>query len=146
MNKIGFYSLLMVVIVACFVSINMDTTPRDDKSSSAVGESSSAEQSPKSSTDNKNKEIYSGIVRAKSLWVESPSYLYDYKDGFKSGDTEFLLQLVSDGKAFFVKVPTGVVCSGTYSRGEIIKVRFFEGRYKGKSGYIFADFVQRIEE
>ena len=54
--------------------------------------------------------------------------------------------MVREGKALFVENPSGVVWSGTYKKGEVFRIRFFEGCYKNKSGYIFAGFVQKIEE
>lgn len=91
-------------------------------------------------------DFYPGIVRAHSLWVENIRYLHDYKDGFQNGDKDFLLQLVREGKALFVENSAGAVCSGTHEDGKIIQIRFFEGRYKNKKGYIFADFVQKLEK
>lgn len=141
MSKIQYYSLIGVILVACLFAFNMDTESQHkapiDNQTPPVKQSDSV---------NETKEFYPGIVQAHSLWVENIRYLYDYKDGFYSGDKEFLLQQVREGKIFFVENPAGVACSGDYEKGKIIEIRFFEGRYKNKSGYIFADFVQRLKE
>ena len=140
MGKIQYYSLIGVIIVACFFALAMDD---ESKNKSNIAEQNTSSQQSKSAK--KEKEFFAGVVLAHSLWVEDIRNLYDYKDGFISDDKEFLLQLVREGKAKFVENPTGVVWSGTYAKGEILKIKFFEGRYKNKSGYIFADFVQKID-
>ena len=138
----------MLVALIFAMAIFVDNFPRHTHTidmSSAPQQPKSIETVTQNKTKDKKSDLYGGIVRPHSLWVENVRYLYDYKDGFISGDKEFLLQMVREGKAHFVEAPAGVVCDGTYAQGEIIRIKFFEGRYKNRHGYIFADFVKKME-
>lgn len=142
MNKIKWYTLIGVVIGACLLSSFIDNTP--NKASSEYKQRPA--QTAQKTETKKDDEIYKGIVQARSLWVENKRNLYDYEDGFRSGDKEFLLQQVREGKAFFVENPTFVVCKGAYKQGKIIQITFVEGRFRNKRGYVFADFVQKLDK
>ena len=144
MKKIQSAFWIVAIVLCLIVACNMETKPRNI--TPVPAEQKAEQQVEKSAVKENTDDFYPGVARARSLWVENARYLYDYEDGFKSGDKEFLLQMVREGKAKFVENPAGVVCSGEYKQGKVIKIRFFEGRYKNKSGYIFADFVQKIKE
>lgn len=131
--------IVILFIIFLFVS-DINTQTKNKNSSQSVLET--VNQEPQ---ENAQEKFEVGIVLAHSLWIEDKRYLHDYTDGFKSGDKEFLLQLVHEGKAYFVEKNTGVVFNGIYEKGKIVKIRFFEGRYKNRSGYIWADFVQKVD-
>lgn len=147
--RVTIFFLVALVVAACLICIfgGLPTveSPRPAEIKQTVGQKN-AKAKEQSAAQENEENIYPGIARARSLWVENIRDVYDYKDGFQSGDKEFLLQMVREGRAKFVENPAGVVCKGEYAQGKVIQIRFFEGRYKGKKGYIFSDFVQRIKE
>ena len=157
MKKIQAYFWIAAVVLCLLVALNTETKPKKvnlPTETTSVTESNDETKTAQTFEQKVGRSVnrvleekfYPGVVRARSLWIENKRYLHDYIDGFKSGDKEFLLQMVREGRAKFVENPAGVACEGTYKDGEVIKIRFFEGRYRGKSGYIFADFVHKVKE
>lgn len=130
--------IVILFIVFLFVS-DMNTQTNNKNSPQSVSETVNQKFH-----ENAQEQFEAGIILAHSLWIEDKRYLYNYTDGFKSGDKEFLLQLVRGGKAYFVEKNTAVIFNGAYEKGKIIKIRFIEGRYKNKSGYVWADLVQKV--
>lgn len=137
-------------LICIFGGVLTAENPAPVKPKQTVGQQTVGQKNAKakeqSAAQENEENIYLGIAYAKGLWVENRSDVYDYEDGLKNGDKEFLLQMLREGRAKFVENPAGVVCKGEYAQGKVIQITFLEGRYKNKRGYIFADFVQRIKE
>ena len=87
-----------------------------------------------------------GVALRKTLWVSSPSDVYDLVDALKRKDAAYLDQMVFDGRAHWVFVDTRVLRSPSGLYESVVFITFLEGQYTNQRGYTFAKCVPLEDE
>lgn len=81
-----------------------------------------------------------------AFWSEDRANIPDMLDAINTCDTEFLAQQVVDGKVKHADRETKIAVTGEYDGGQIVEIKFLEGRYKNKVGYTLAEFVKDVKK
>ena len=76
-----------------------------------------------------------------AFWSEDKENIPDLLDAINTRDTEFLAQQVIDGKIKHAEKETKVAVVSEFNNGEIVEIKFLQGRYKNKVGYTLSEFI-----
>lgn len=76
-----------------------------------------------------------------AFWSEDKENIPDLLDAINTRDTEFLAQQVIDGKIKHADKETKVAVMSEFNNGEIVEIKFLQGRYKNKVGYTLSEFI-----
>lgn len=84
-----------------------------------------------------------GIIIKNGFWVEKEENISEYLDAWESQDDEFFAELVKEGKIYHVDKETRIYFSNEkLNNGKIVQIRFLQGKYKNKTGYIMIKFIK----
>lgn len=79
-----------------------------------------------------------------AFWSEDKENIPDLLDAINTRDTEFLAQQVIDGKIKHAEKETKVAVVSEFNNGEIVEIKFLQGRYKNKVGYTLAEYIKDV--
>lgn len=89
----------------------------------------------------KSAEKVPSILLKESLWVADSDNLPYLNDAIARKDSEYLKQLMLEGKVFLVERDTKVTRFGVAAEKDHVLIQFNEGRYTNKTGYTHASNV-----
>lgn len=96
-----------------------------------------------SNNDKYSDETY---VKTDSLWVENKGEIEDFLDGIYTHDVEFLTQQHIEGKVKSVDNEVKIEVINELNNGQIVQIRFLQGRYKNKIGYTLSEWIKDEKE
>lgn len=81
-----------------------------------------------------------------AIWTNDKENIPDMLDAIYSYDEEFLDQQIIDGKVNQTDKEIKIAVEGVLNDGNVVKVKFLQGRYKNKIGYTVPEFVRDVKE
>lgn len=81
-----------------------------------------------------------------AIWTDDKENIPDMIDAIYSYDEEFLDQQIVDGKVKQTDKEIKIAVEDVLNDGNVVKVKFLQGRYKNKTGYTAPEFVRDVKE
>lgn len=79
-----------------------------------------------------------------AFWTEDKENINDMLDAINTYDTEFLAQQVVGGKVKHAEKETKIAVISELNNGEIVEIKFLQGRYKNKIGYTLSECIKDV--
>ena len=90
------------------------------------------------------------FLKESTFFVEKKEDIDDFIDGAGRGDNsefdeDFLKQQLEEGRLKFSDKEVKIAVTGELRGGKIVEIKFMQGRYKNKIGYVFSEFIKDLE-
>lgn len=86
------------------------------------------------------------FLEERTFWVANKEDIDDFIDGAGRGDKgefdeDFLQQQLLEGRIQFSDKEVKVAVTDELKGGKVVEIKFLQGRYKNKVGYVFPEFI-----